>query len=63
MRLVPAEIVRYARAGIYAPCLEYNVMDCSGCAACVYVCPSRIPLLKYINIARRELAGKDLPAS
>ena len=54
-RLMPAELVRYARASAYEYCRKSSIMDCSGCAACVYVCPARIPLLKYINTARREL--------
>jgi electron transport complex protein RnfC len=58
MRLIPAMLARYAKAGLYEDCQKYYIDYCSDCGACAYVCPAKIPLLRYIRIAKRELNKK-----
>jgi len=55
MRLEPSVLARYAKAGLYDDCQKYHIDYCSNCGACVDVCPAKIPLLLYINTAKREL--------
>ena len=37
---------------------EYNVADCIECGCCAYVCPSRIYLVHYFKVAKKELQLK-----
>ncbi|MCJ7763612.1 MAG: FMN-binding protein [Dehalococcoidales bacterium] len=55
MHLTPAMLAMYAKAGLYDYCQNYHIDYCSKCGACVSVCPAKIPLLRYVNIAQREL--------
>jgi len=34
---------------------EYNIADCIECGCCAYVCPSRIYLVHYFKVAKKEL--------
>jgi electron transport complex protein RnfC len=34
---------------------DYNVADCIECGCCAYVCPSRIYLVQYFKVAKKEL--------
>lgn len=56
MRLMPAMLAKYARAGRYNDCKDkFYIDDCFECGACAYTCPANIPLVQYIKIAKREL--------
>lgn len=52
---MPNMLAMYAKAGLYDYCKDYHIDYCFGCGTCARVCPSKIPLLRYINIAKREL--------
>ena len=41
---------------------EYNALDCFECGACAYICPSKIPLLKWIKKAKEEIITKKKAA-
>ena len=34
---------------------DYNLFDCIECGCCVYVCPSRIPLVQYYRHAKSDI--------
>jgi electron transport complex protein RnfC len=53
MNLVPATIVKMAKAKQFKETKEYNVMDCIECGSCAYTCPAKIPLVYYIKLAKK----------
>ena len=55
MNLNPAMLVSYSKAGMWEECRKYYIEQCTGKGACVYVCPARIPMLRYINRAKKAL--------
>lgn len=58
VRLMPTLLASYARTGRYDDCKEAYIDSCFECGACAYICPSNIPLLQYIKIAKSELAKR-----
>ncbi len=56
VNLLPNMIVLYARNRIWDKTGVYNVDDCIECGCCAYVCPAKIPLVKYIKEAKVKVA-------
>lgn len=64
--LNPSMLGVLARAGHYAEMLDYHIMDCMECGACSYVCPSNIPLVQRIRVAKgllREQEARETAAA
>jgi len=56
--LNPSVLARLARAGEH-DALEANfVMDCMECGACSFTCPSNIPIVQLIRVAKSSLRDK-----
>ncbi|MCD6083564.1 electron transport complex subunit RsxC [Candidatus Aerophobetes bacterium] len=55
MNLLPTELVKYIKAGMYERCSEYYIDDCMECGSCAYVCPAGIPIVQYIKVAKNEI--------
>ena|SRR3989339_128264 len=55
MGLMPNFIAAYAKHKDWDKAKEYNVSDCIECGCCSYVCPSKIYLVQYFKVAKREL--------
>ena len=55
LNLIPTDIARLVKKGMYKSAGEYNIEDCVECGACSYECPSKIPLLQWIKIGKYEL--------
>jgi len=55
MNLLPTELVKYIKAGMYERCSEYYIDDCMECGSCAYVCPADIPIVQYIKVAKNEI--------
>ena len=53
--LLPNFLADFAKLKNWEGTEEYNVADCIECSCCAYVCPSRIPLVHYFKLAKREL--------
>ena len=53
--LNPSRLGRLARAGRYEEMEEYSVMDCFECGSCSYACPSGIPIVHLIRVAKSAL--------
>lgn len=53
--LMPNFLGEYARLKNWDKMAEYHVADCIECGCCSYVCPSRIYLVQYFKVAKREL--------
>jgi electron transport complex protein RnfC len=51
--LEPWQLVSLARNGDYARMAdEFHLMDCFECGSCSYVCPSHIPLVQQLRVAK-----------
>jgi len=50
--------MQYAKKDDFDNCKEYFALDCYECGVCSYVCPSKIPLVHWINYAKGELMKK-----
>ncbi|MDD5382528.1 MAG: electron transport complex subunit RsxC [Candidatus Margulisbacteria bacterium] len=53
--LTPNFLADFIKLKDWARVEEYHVADCIECGCCAYVCPSRIYLVQYFKIAKREL--------
>jgi electron transport complex protein RnfC len=53
--LMPNYLADYAKLKNWDMTEEYHVADCIECGCCSYECPSRIYLVQYFKIAKREL--------
>ena len=53
--LLPNFLADFARLKDQERLTEYHVGDCIECGCCSYVCPSRIYLVQYFKLAKREL--------
>jgi len=53
--LLPNFLGEYARLKDWDKMAAYHVADCIECGCCSYVCPSRIYLVQYFKVAKREL--------
>ncbi|MCM8820454.1 MAG: electron transport complex subunit RsxC [Candidatus Omnitrophica bacterium] len=55
MRLVPAELGKYAENQKWERCNEFNVSDCIECGCCSYICPAKRPLVDLFKWAKVEI--------
>jgi len=56
--LIPTRIYQLAKNENWESISELNPTDCIECGACSYECPSKIPLLHYIKVAKEVLSKK-----
>ncbi len=56
MRLVPAMLNSYAKAGNYDMLKKLNIMDCIGCGVCSYTCQCKNPITQNIKIAKAKMS-------
>jgi electron transport complex protein RnfC len=57
--LVPLEMAAHIRSGSLDASVGLGLLDCVACGSCSYVCPSNIPLVRYFNFAKGELASRQ----
>ncbi len=55
MKLLPNYLALYSRKTMYDAAEEINLFNCIECGCCSYVCPSRIPIVHYIQAAKNEI--------
>ena len=58
VNLVPTEIVRMVKYSRWHYMDELYPVDCMECGSCAYSCPSRIPIVQYIKLAKQKKAEK-----
>lgn len=58
MLLMPNYLGLYSRKTMYNDAERINLFNCIECGCCSYVCPSRIPLVHYIRMAKNEINSK-----
>jgi electron transport complex protein RnfC len=56
--LNPSRMVRLARAHLYDEMMDNFIMDCTECAACTFGCPSGIPIIQHIRVAKSAIRKK-----
>ena len=57
MFLMPNMIVKYVKMAQYDKAESYGALDCFECGCCSFACPSRIPHVAYVRIAKAEIAA------
>ena len=57
-RLVPHQLVKYAKNGDTTGLEQYSVLNCRECSSCAYVCPAKIPLLHYMRVGKNYVMAK-----
>lgn len=50
--LVPSAIAKYVGKEMYDEAEAWNVLDCTECGSCAYVCPSKINLVHLIKLGK-----------
>ncbi|MFQ5653281.1 MAG: electron transport complex subunit RsxC [Planctomycetota bacterium] len=53
--LNPSRLARLARAGMFEEMEKLFAEDCMECGACSWVCPSRVPIVHLIRVAKAEI--------
>jgi len=59
MRLEPTTLMKAAKKSDWAKAGAYDVTSCMECGSCSYVCPSMIPIVQYIRLAKQYVTSKD----
>lgn len=59
IHLMPLMISEYALKGRMEDADAYNALDCIECGSCSYVCPSKLPLVHSIRIAKNNIMSKQ----
>ncbi len=62
MNLMPLYIYEESRRGELENCKKLNVVDCTECGCCSYVCPARKELTKTISAVKNRILGNDSEA-
>jgi electron transport complex protein RnfC len=57
--LVPASIARASKHGQFGMADKLHARECMECGCCSYVCPSKIPLVHHIRVAKEELMRQE----
>lgn len=53
MNLIPSYLGQYAKKGKYKEAKdELSLMDCTECGCCAYECPSKIPIVHWVKLAK-----------
>jgi len=55
MNLMPTSIAQAAEHGDFTRAEKFYALDCFECGCCSYICPSKIPLVQWIRIAKAEI--------
>lgn len=56
--LTPNFLMEFAKLKDWNAAADYRIADCIECGCCAYVCPSRIYLVQYFKLIKRELLVK-----
>ena len=59
MRLEPTTLMKAAKKSDWAKAKDYDITSCMECGSCSYACPSMIPLVQYIRLAKQYVTSKD----
>ena len=62
MFLNPTRLAQLARAEMMEELEAHHLLNCFECAACSYVCPSRIPLVQWLRIGKAMLRNRKAPS-
>lgn len=54
--LLPTTIAKASEKSNWQLAELYHAMECMECGCCAYVCPSKIPLVQHIRLAKAEIA-------
>jgi len=52
MFLLPNRLARFSEKEFYEESDRFGILNCIECGCCVYVCPSKIPLLQWIRVGK-----------
>ncbi len=55
MRLVPTDIATFAVQGMTEEAEKADALDCMECGSCAHDCPSRLPLVQQIRLAKAAI--------
>ncbi len=55
VQLMPTSIAQAAEHELFKRAEKLHAMDCFECGCCSYICPSKIPLVQWIRIAKAEI--------
>lgn len=57
-KLMPNYLALYSRKSMYNDAEAIHLFNCIECGCCSYVCPARIPLVHYIQMAKNEINSR-----
>ncbi len=55
VQLMPTSIAQASEHELFKRAEKLHAMDCFECGCCSYICPSKIPLVQWIRIAKAEI--------
>jgi electron transport complex protein RnfC len=57
MRLVPTQLMKYAKNDYLSEAENWGILDCVECGCCQFSCPSKIPLVHWIKFGKNKIAS------
>lgn len=58
--LLPQQLYWFAQAEQHQKAQDNHLFDCIECGNCAFVCPSKIPLVQYYRIQKKQISEKKL---
>lgn len=58
MVLMPNFLGIYAELEMWDMTEQFHALDCIECGCCGYICPSRIPLVQFVRLAKAKIIAK-----
>ncbi len=59
--LNPSRLARLARVGRLDELADLHTLDCVECGSCSFACPSNIPIVQLIRVAKGQLRARQAP--
>jgi Na+-translocating ferredoxin:NAD+ oxidoreductase subunit C len=60
MRLMPTLLAQYSKAGRFDECRAAYIDNCFECGVCAFSCPAHVPIVQYVQTAKREMARRAI---
>lgn len=57
-RLMPNYLALYSRKSMFNDAEAIHLFNCIECGCCSYICPSKIPLVQYIQLGKNEINSR-----
>lgn len=58
IHLIPSRLAKFVEKEKTEEAIEWNIMDCTECGSCAFVCPSKINLVHFMRLGKFHVQAK-----